>query len=139
MEEPIITFIKDFVWAPLLGLVAWAWTRNEKEHETLRQANQELADKASAIRQNTSDGYSTLNDRIMDHIDSQVKEVRMFVIAEDTKLMAELGVQRGHIAKIFDKMESHAQRSEDRHVETLQAIHHLATTMHQALANKQDK
>lgn len=139
MDEPILNFIKDFLWAPALGVIAYAWNRNEKEHESIRLAAKEASDKAIAIRQHTSDGYSTLNDRIMEHIDSQVKDVRMFVVAEDTKMMAELGVQRGHIAKIFDKMELHAQRSEDRHVETLNAIHQLASTMHQALANKVDK
>jgi hypothetical protein len=142
MTNEALDVIKDVVgWlsAPLLGLVAWAWNQNEKEHERLRAANKELADKAAAIRQHTSDGYSVLNDRVMDHIDAQVKEVRMFVIAEDTKLMAEMGVQRGHIAKIFDKIEAQSQRSEDRHLETLSEIRHLANTMHQALATKADK
>lgn len=142
VETEVFEVLKGLAqWASAIaiGLVGWAWKKNEEEHEKLRQSAKELSDKASAIRQNTSDGYSTLNDRIMTHIDSQVKEVRMFVVAEDTKLLAELGVQRGHIAKIFDKMEAHAQRSEDRHVETLSAIHQLATTMHQALANKADK
>ena len=86
-----------------------------------------------------SKGHSKLNDRIMEHIDDQVREVRLFVIAEDTKLMAELGTQRGHIGKIFDKMEIESKRREDQHIETIQAIHALSNTMHQALAGKADK
>lgn len=139
MDGSVVMFIKDYLWAPLLALVAWAWNRNEKEHEMLRESVKDLSDKVVHTRQNTSDGYSTLNDRIMNHIDAQVKEVRMFVIAEDTKLMSELGVQRGHIGKIFDQMAAQERRSEDRHVETLGAIHALATQMHQALATKADK
>lgn len=45
---------------------------------------------------------------------------------------AELAVQRSHIAKIFDKMEAHSQRAEDRH-------HELLTAIHTGLAGKQDK
>lgn len=132
MDDPIISFIKDFLWAPVLGLVAWAWTRNEKEHDMMRQDNRRLED--SMLQSG-----STLNDRIMEHIDSQISEVKSLVREEDRKLSEEQATQRGHIGKIFDKMEAHAQRSEDRHVETLNAIHSLATTMHQALAGKADK
>lgn len=139
MDGSVVMFIKDYLWAPLLALVAWAWNRNDKEHEMLRESVKELSEKVVNTRQHTSDGYSVLNDRIMDHIDQQVKEVRMFVIAEDTKLMAELGVQRGHIAKIFDKIEAQSQRSEDRHLETLSEIRNLSTVMHMALATKADK
>jgi len=131
-DTDVLNFIKDFVWVPFLGLVGWAWNRNEKEHEVLKIAHQKLQD-------NTSSGYSVLNDRVMEHIDKQVTDVRQFVIHEDLKLMAELGVQRGHIGKVFDKMEAHAIRSEDRHLETLAAIHSLANTMHIALSNKADK
>lgn len=131
-DNDLLGFIKDFIWAPLLALIAWAWNRNEKEHEMLRAAQNQLKD-------NTSSGYSTLNDRVMEHIDKQVTEVRQFVIQEDTKLMTEVSLQRGYIGKIFDKMEAHAQRSEDRHLETMNALHTLATTMHQALATKADK
>lgn len=35
----------------------------------------------------------------------------------------EIGRQRDNIAKIFDKLETHAQRSEDRHHELLHALH----------------
>lgn len=131
-DNDLMAFVKDFIWAPLLGLVAWAWSRNEKEHDRLRSAIEKQ-------REQVSTGSSTLNDRIMEHIDDQVRDTRAFVVAEDAKLMAELGVQRGHIGKLFDKLEQHGLRSEDRHSETMAAIHSLATTMHQALAQKADK
>ena len=44
----------------------------------------------------------------------------------------ELEVQRKHIAKLFDKLEAHAQRSEDRH-------HELLTALHTGLDRKADK
>jgi len=48
------------------------------------------------------------------------------------RMEAELAVQRSHIAKIFDKMEAHSQRAEDRH-------HELLTAIHTGLAGKADK
>lgn len=44
----------------------------------------------------------------------------------------EVNVQRGNIAKLFDKLEEHARRSEDRH-------HELLTAIHTGLAQKADK
>lgn len=44
----------------------------------------------------------------------------------------ELDRQRDKIAKIFDKLETHAQRSEDRH-------HELIRMIHEGLAHKVDK
>lgn len=122
-----------------IALVVWAYKQNEKEHDAMKLAAKEAVEKANAIKQHTSDGYSILNDRMMDHIDSQVREMRAFVMTEDAKLLAETTINRSHIAKIFDKIEAQAQRSEDRHVETLNAIHTLASTMHTALAGKADK
>ena len=111
--------------APLLGLVAWAWNTNRAEHDALRAAHEKLRDAQST-------GASKLNDRIMDHIDDQVRELRVFVISEDAKLLSEQLVQRGHIGKIFDKLEEASHRSEDRHRELLTAIH-------TGLAKKADK
>ena len=91
------------------------------------------------LQAEVSKGHSKLNDKIMEHIDDQVREVRLFVIQEDAKLMAELGTQRGHIGKIFDKMEADTKRREDQHIETIQAIHALSNTMHLALSQKVDK
>lgn len=139
MDGTILLFIKDYLWAPLLGLIAWAWNRNEKEHESLKAKVDAITEKTTNLRQHTSDGYSLLNDRIMNYIDAQVKETKLFVVAEDTKLMQELSTQRNHIAKIYDKLEETSRRSEDRHLETLAEIRNLSTTMHQSLAQKADK
>jgi hypothetical protein len=142
MDSAVFDVLKGLAsWASgiALALIALAWKLNAEEHKMLAAQIKENAEKAAALRQNTSDGYSTLNDRIMNHLDSQNRELRAFVMAEDAKLLSETTINRTHIAKIFDKIEAQAQRSEDRHVETLNAIHTLATTMHQALATKADK
>ena len=134
-ETDVLSLIGDIIkWlsVPVFGLIAWGWNRNDKEHDNMALAQRNLQAEVSR-------GHSTLNDRIMEHIDAQVRDVRLFVIQEDTKLMAELGTQRGHIGKIFDKMEVQSKRSEDQHIETLNAIHALSNTMHQALAGKADK
>ncbi len=44
----------------------------------------------------------------------------------------EVDLQRGNIAKLFDKLEEHARRSEDRH-------HELLTAIHTGLDRKADK
>lgn len=44
----------------------------------------------------------------------------------------EIARQRDNVSKLFDKLESHAQRSEDRHNE-------LMTLLHHGLAGKADK
>jgi len=138
-DNDVVAFIKDFLWAPLLGLIAWGWSRNEKDHDELRKKHEAIRAHHEDLRDQVSTSQSKLNDRMMEHIDDQVRETRAFVVVEDGKLMAELGVQRGHIGKIFDKMEQSAIRADDRHTEVMRAIHDLSTTMHQALANKADR
>lgn len=142
MDSAVFDVLKGLAsWASgiALALIAWAWKLNAEEHKMLAAQIKENAEKAASLRQHTSDGYSILNDKIMVHIDNQVRDLKTFVVTEDAKLMAESNTARSHIAKIFDKIEAQAQRSEDRHVETLNAIHTLATTMHQALSTKADK
>lgn len=131
-DSTVLEVLKDWVWVPALGLISWAWKRNEKEHDDMRAT-------ATKIEENLNTLGSHLNDKLMEHIDDQVKDVRLFVIAEDAKLMAEMTTQRGHIGKIFDKMEEQGRRNEDHHIATLKAIGELANTMHTALAGKADK
>ena len=134
-ETDVLSLLGEVVkWlsAPMFALIAWAWSRNQKEHDDMALAQRTL-------QAEVSKGHSKLNDKIMEHIDDQVREVRLFVIQEDAKLMAELGTQRGHIGKIFDKMEADTKRREDQHIETIQAIHALSNTMHLALSQKVDK
>lgn len=131
-DNDVLAFIKDWLWAPLLGLIAWAWNRNEKEHEMLRNSHEQL-------REHTSSGYSTLNDRVMEHVDTRVGELRQFVQVEDARLLSEQSVQRGHIGKLFDKLEEHGRRSEDRHNEVLGALREMTQSFHTSLNQKADK
>lgn len=132
MDDAVMHFIKDWLWAPLLGLIAWAWQRNEKEHEMLWATNKELQKYAS-------DSQSSLHDRFATNMENRMQEMRDFVKEEDHKLSEEILISRGHIAKLFDKLEEHGKRSEDRHLETLKEIRNLASDMHKGLAQKADK
>lgn len=131
-DNDVITFIKDFLWAPLLGLIAWAWKWNSDEHARLWKATEKL-------KENTTMSYSSLNDRIMDHVDNRVNETLRVMREEDSKLMAELSMQRGHIGKLFDKLEEHGQHSQTRHNEVLNTLREMTNTFHQALSQKADK
>lgn len=50
----------------------------------------------------------------------------------DLKNSGEIDRQRDNIAKLFDKLEEHGQRSEQRHIELLNALH-------KGLSGKADK
>lgn len=132
MDDTTVAFIKDFLWAPLLGLVAWVWKWNHDEHKALWKATEKLRD-------STAVSYSTLNDRIMDHVDARVTDTLKFVREEDAKIMLEMTMQRNNIAKLFDKIEEHGQRSETRHNEVLNTLREMTNSFHQALAQKADK
>lgn len=132
LDEPVVSFIKDFIWAPALALIAWAWNRNEKTHE-------QLWDKAEKLETGMLTASSGLNDRLMEHIDVQIGEVKQLVRDEDNKLAVEQATQRGHIGKLFDKIEAHAQRSEDRHNEMMGVLRNMTESFHVALSKKQDK
>ena len=119
-DNDVLAFIKDFLWAPLLGLVAWAWHRNEKEHDMLREVQTKLRDNASA-------GYSTLNDRLVEHVDTAVMDMRDESRRKSDQLT-------GHIAKLFENAEhdraafnktlaDHRDDSFKRHIELMNAIH----------------
>jgi hypothetical protein len=125
VEPSLLEIIKDWVLVPLAGFLAWNWNHNESEHKAIREAHEKLKEQASQ-------GQSRLSDKFMEHIDYRVTEAIKFAKEEDSRLMSEMETQRGHIAKIFDKLEEHARRSEDRHVEMLSAIH-------EGLSRKADK
>ncbi len=132
MDDSVVNFIKDWLWGPVLALIGWAWHRNEKEHEMLWTTTKELQKYAS-------ESQSSLHDRFATNMETRMQEMRDFVREEDRKLSEEVLISRGHIAKLFDKLEEHGQRSEDRHLETLREIRILSTDMHKALATKADK
>ena len=124
-EAGLFELIKDWILVPAAGIAAWAWNHNESEHKAIRDAQEKL-------REASSQGHSKLNDKLMEHVDYRVSEAIRFARDEDSRIMNEMETQRGHIAKIFDKLEEHARRSEDRHVEMLSAIH-------EGLSRKADK
>lgn len=118
-DNDVFSFIKDWLWAPLLGLVAWAWNRNEKEHDLLKQ-------KHDTLYQNTANGYSALNDKMMEHIDASISDIRDDQRRRSDKLA-------GHIEKLFENAEhdrkefstimaAHREDSYKRHIELLHAI-----------------
>jgi hypothetical protein len=128
-DNDIFDFILKWLWAPVMGLIAWAWNRNEKEHDMLRSTQETL-------RANQSSGYSTLNDKVMVHVDEKVDGVR----TEHGKRIDRLDT---HIEKLFENAEKdraafrdalniHSQQSTQRHIELMQAIH-------TGLAGKADK
>lgn len=139
VDDSFIDNAKWVVSVLIIPFAIWFWRKHEKDHDVIDADRKELWKAARRLEDGMLTASSGLNDRIMEHIDVQITEVKQLVRDEDRKLSEEQSVQRAHIGKLFDKIEAHAQRSEDRHVETLNAIHHLATTMHQALATKADK
>lgn len=135
-DNEVVAFVKDFVWAPCLLLVGWAWKHNEQAHKDLKDANAATKAAHDALKEATASGHSTLNDKFMEHIDHRMEST--------LKLMREGDVRNSdHVAKLYDKVEEtrrdtanalaqHAQRSEDRHRE-------LMTALHTGLAQKADK
>ena len=119
----LLGFIKDFLWAPALGLIAWAWNRNQKEHDDLRESHEKLSD-------STHSGHSTLNDKIMEYVDTVVGDMKDEQRRKSDKLAL-------HIEKLFENAEKdrkefskvmtdHREDSYKRHIELLQAIHSKA-------------
>lgn len=115
----LIDFIKTFIWAPALALAAWAWSRNEKEHDMIRDNHEKLSS-------STHTGHSTLNDKIMEYVDSAINEVKDDQRRRSDKLAT-------HIEKLFENaekdrkefskvMSDHREDSYKRHIELLHAI-----------------
>jgi len=126
MTQPdfdLISFIKDFVWMPAVGLVGWAWNRNQKEHDDLWKAHE-------STRKDTSTGHSVLNDKIMEYVDSTMVEVKDEQRRRTDKI-------NDHITKLFENAEKdrkefhqtlseHREDSYKRHIELLHAINSKA-------------
>ena len=122
-EFSILDFIKDFLWAPALGLIAWAWNRNQKEHDDLRESHDKLSD-------STHTGHSTLNDKIMEYVDTVVGDMKDEQRRRSDRM-------NDNIVKLFENAEkdrkefsnvmaAHREDSYKRHIELLQAIHSKA-------------
>jgi len=128
-DNNMLEFLRDYVFIPIGTALVWMWSRNEKEHEMLRE-------RTESIKQNTSDGYSTLNDRVMVYVDGKVNAI------QDEQRRRSDTFQH-HITKLFENAEKdrasfreelskHSQQSAERHIELLSAIH-------TGLAGKADK
>jgi len=128
-DNEVFSFVREWLWAPALGLIAWAWNRNEQEHTMLRE-------RTDSLKQNTSDGYSVLNNRFVEYVDSKVGDVQDEQRRKTDKI-------NDHITKLFENAErdrasfrdalaTHSQQSSERHIELLSAIH-------TGLAKKADK
>ena len=116
----LIAFAKDWIFAPALAIAAWAWNRNQKEHDDLWAAHDKL-------QSNTSTGYSSLNDKMMEHVDGRFEDVK-----EDAG--KRIDKVNEHITRLFqnaeqDRKDSHLQFESlrkdmfDRHIELMSAIH----------------
>jgi hypothetical protein len=53
----------------------------------------------------------------------KIIEVKSYVSDETNALRREIDRERDVGAKLFDKLDEHAKRSEDRHIELLKALH----------------
>lgn len=86
--------IIDYAWALVGGLLMIIW---------------------GMLNHRISTNHKVINDRLTEHKESV-----------DTRFQGidhEQDIQRGHIAKIFDKLEEHSQASVNRHIELLNALH----------------
>ena len=164
MSSELFETLKELLsWASgiALALVAWAWRQNEESHKSLKAESEKAMAAALQARQDAADSHSVLMDRIVTHVDESVQKAITFVKEEDAKIHTYVKEEnlkahevqetlRGHVTLLFQNAEadrklisatfaSQAQRSEDRHIELLKAIHAQNESFHQALAKKADK
>ncbi len=106
-DPGLIAKILGGVSAALTAIATWAWAHTHKridekaDKEMLVALTTEMRDKLSAAE---FEGYVKATERRFDEIGS------------------ELTTQRGHITKIFDKLEDMNRRAEDRAMRLLEAI-----------------
>jgi len=102
--------LADWAWAAVCALWIFSWRhhngRANKLESTVEKLDKKIDDKNSATAK--------------------------YVDSVGSMIMSEVNRQRDTSAKIFEKLEEHAQRSENRHVELLKALH-------EGLARKADK
>lgn len=115
--------VKTLVIAPAIGLAAWAWNRNQKEHDELWAAHE-------STRKDSSTGHSVLNDKLMEYVDSTMTDVRDEQRRRTDKI-------NDHITKLFENAErdrkdfhqtlaEYREDSYKRHIELLNAINSKA-------------
>lgn len=97
--------VLQLMWAPFLALVALVWRQqNGATNQRLDSCNASIKAQAEAQAQ-----------ALLRH---GLEDEKAFEAVHE-----ELQTQRGHIAKLFDKLEEHSRRSEDRHLELLKSLH----------------
>ena len=109
-DGSIATFINEWLWAPLLGLISWAWSHHSKRVDDLRKESKK-------------------------HVD----ELRAHVDLQDNGIREEVNRQRDVSGKLFDKLDEHARRSEERHIELLNRQQDMLSALHEGLSRKEDK
>ena len=109
-DNDVLSFIKDYIWAPFMGLIAWAWNHHTKRVDDLKQ-----------------------------YVDKQDNSVREHADEQNNSTRKEVERQRDVSAKIFDKLDEMKTASEDRHREILKGQFEMAQMFHTALSQKADK
>jgi hypothetical protein len=121
-QEPwTAAWLLDKVWLVAIAFVGFVWKTNDKQLAANRQASD---DGIAAARKSASDALAT-------HKAEDEKEFRT--------LNDELHLQRGHIGKLFDKLEENGRRSEERHRELMERAHDGHRELLMALNSKVDK
>jgi phosphoribosylanthranilate isomerase len=107
MNQPedfnVLGWAFDHAWAAVLALVGVVWKQNQSAMKAQAESS------AEALQAHEKEDERRFED-----------------------LRDEQQLQRSHIGKLFDKLEEHGKRSEDRHVELLKALH-------EGLGRKADK
>ena len=121
MSAEALFIVKEFIWAPLIGLIGWGW----------HHVNKRIDDSDSKINQN-SQKMERCEADMRTHADERHSQTMIYVDKRSFELNMEIDRQRDVSAKIFDKLENMQKRGEDRHLELLHALH-------EGLSKKADK
>ena len=121
MPAETFIFIKEFVWAPLIGLIGWGW----------HHVNKRIDDSESKISQHDHK-MKRCEAGMRMHAEDRHSQTMIYIDKRSYELNTEIDRQRDVSAKIFDKLEMMQKRGEDRHLELLHALH-------QGLSTKVDK
>lgn len=121
MSAEALLIVKEFIWAPLIGLIGWGW----------HHVNKRIDDSDAKISQSYSKMERCEADMRI-HADDRHSQSMAYIDKRYFEVDTEMGRQRDVSAKIFDKLENMQKRGEDRHLELLHALH-------EGLSKKADK
>jgi hypothetical protein len=97
--------LADFLWAGISGLIGIVWwmlhNKIDSHNEVVKE---QMMNTANGLGQRITDTHAILSKRI-------------------DECNHESDTQRGHIAKLFDKLDDMRGESQQRHIELLSAIH----------------